>query len=476
MSNLALPIRSPPELPIGERLLSDERLAKLVSKGSARAFAVLYQRHHQALYRYCRSIVRNEEDAQDALQNAMMRALAALQRDQRDIAVRPWLFRIVHNEAVSLLRRRRPTASLTERFEPMDDGIESKIEQRERFAELRRDLQSLPERQRAALVMRELSGLSIQEIAAALSTTPGAAKQAIFEARSALADYQEGRAMECEAVRRAVSDGDGRILRARRLRAHLRDCQGCHDFQDMIGARTAELRALAPPLPAAAATTMLASVLSHGASGGHAGGIAAASGAALGKPAVVSLTMKALAGVAVVTAATAGTVHLVTGRGVHRPAAPPVVQRAHGSGGAQGLGTPAGSSAPLSAGTLGGPRAKAHRPTTARGLAAGGAAAILGGAAGRSGAEHGHRASSGTGALRAHQRHAPARAQHAPRSHSAPKSVRARPKRREGGTEKPRFGAGTAEPPVVSEALEPATTVAPGSEGKRIAAEKAGSP
>jgi RNA polymerase sigma factor (sigma-70 family) len=476
MSDLALPNRSPPELPMGERLSSDERLARLVSKGNARAFAVLYQRHHQALYRYCRAIVRNEEDAQDALQSAMLRALAALQRGQRDLAVRPWLFRIVHNEAVSLLRTRRPSASLTERFEPVDEGIEFKIEQRERFAALRRDLQCLPERQRAALVMRELSGLSIQEIAAALSTTPGAAKQAIFEARSALAEYQEGRAMECEAVRRAVSDGDGRVLRARRLRAHLRDCQGCHDFQDMIGARTAELRALAPPLPAAAATAMLASVLSHGASGGHAGGIAAASGAALSKPAVLSLTMKALAGVAVVTAATAGTVHFVTGPGVHRPAAPPVVQRAHSSAGAQGLGTAAGSSAPLSAGALGRPGTKAHRPTPDRGLTAAGAAALLAGGAGRSGAEHGHRASSGTGGLRAHQPHAPARAQHGRRVHSAPTPARARSKRQEGRTEKPRFGAGTAKPPVVTEVLEPATTVAPSSEGKRTAAEKAGSP
>ncbi len=192
MSDLALPIPRQPELALGGRLSSDERLARLVSRGSARAFTVLYQRHHQALYRYCRSVVRDEDDAQDALQSAMMRALAALQARERDLAVRPWLFRIVHNEAVSILRRRRPDVSLVEGLEPADGGVERTLEQRERFAALIADLQSLAERQRAALVMRESSGLSIEEIAAALSTSPGAAKQALFEARCALQEFAEG--------------------------------------------------------------------------------------------------------------------------------------------------------------------------------------------------------------------------------------------------------------------------------------------
>jgi RNA polymerase sigma factor (sigma-70 family) len=317
--------------------------------GSARAFAVLYRRHHQALYRYCRSIVHNEDDAQDALQSAMMRALAALQARERDVAVRPWLFRIVHNEAVSLLRRRRSNSSLVEGLEPVDGGLERKVQQRERFAELIADLQCLAERQRAALVMRELSGLSIEEIAAALSTSPGAAKQVVFEARRALQEFKEGRAMECEAVRRAISDGDGRVLRARKIRAHLRACQGCRDFELMIGARTAELHALAPPLPAAAATAMLLRLLAHG-TGGHSSGVAAAaSGATLGSHAAVSLTLKALAGVAIVGAAAAGTVHVASSSDRPRPihaltqrsarpgsAAPGTYESAHA-----GLGAPA---------------------------------------------------------------------------------------------------------------------------------------
>src|SRR3954453_11538215 len=96
----------------------DERLAKQVSAGSERAFAVLYERYHQQIYRYCRSILHNDADAQDALQSTFAAALGALQRAQRSAPLRPWLFRIAHNETISLLRRRGATTELSEWQEP----------------------------------------------------------------------------------------------------------------------------------------------------------------------------------------------------------------------------------------------------------------------------------------------------------------------------------------------------------------------
>jgi RNA polymerase sigma factor (sigma-70 family) len=319
MSEIALPIaRVSPGLALPGRLLSDERLAKLASAGSQRALTVLYERHHQALYRYCRSIVRDHDDAQDALQSTMTHAFLALRSSERDLAVRPWLFRIAHNEAVSILRKRRPDDCLVDEHLPSDMSVERTVDQRERLRVLVADLKALPERQRAALLMRELSGLPIEEIAAALSVSPGAAKQTVFEARSSLHELAEGRAMECETVRRAVSDGDGRVLRGRKIRGHLCDCPGCRDFQMMIATRSADLRALVPPLPAAAATAMLARVLAHSAGGGHAGGAAAASTAALGNHAAASLAVKALVTVTVMAAATAGTLHLARGLAEHK--------------------------------------------------------------------------------------------------------------------------------------------------------------
>jgi DNA-directed RNA polymerase specialized sigma24 family protein len=87
---------------------SDEALARRAGDGDDEAFAVLYGRYAPRLEAYCRAIVRHDEDARDAVQTTMTNALVALRRRDREIVVRPWLFRIAHNEAVTVLRRRRP--------------------------------------------------------------------------------------------------------------------------------------------------------------------------------------------------------------------------------------------------------------------------------------------------------------------------------------------------------------------------------
>ena len=125
------------------RWRSDERLARLSAAGDEAAFGVLYERHHQALYRYCRSIVRDEHDAQDALQGAMASALAGAGTWRPGVPVRAWLFRIAHNEAVSLLRRRRRVAALDEAPEPASASAESQVRERQRLATLVADLQDL---------------------------------------------------------------------------------------------------------------------------------------------------------------------------------------------------------------------------------------------------------------------------------------------------------------------------------------------
>src|SRR2546423_572904 len=234
--------------------LGDERLARLAAAGHARAFAVVYERHHQALYRYCRSILRHDADAQDALQSTFAAAFAALGRGQRDAPIRPWLFRIAHNEAVSLLRRRRPTTELSELSDASTASVEEQVAERDELSLLLHDLRKLTERQRSALVMRELSGLSHEEIAIALGTSLGAAKQTIYEARRSLFEFAEGRAMACDDIRKTLSDADGRTLRSRRVRAHLRECTRCSAFAAAIPARSADLRALTPALPTLAAT------------------------------------------------------------------------------------------------------------------------------------------------------------------------------------------------------------------------------
>lgn len=292
-------------LPIRLGLLSDERLARLVGGGSERAFAVIYERYHQRLYRYCRSILHDDADAQDALQSALAGAFGALRRGQRDAPLRPWLFRIAHNEAISLVRRRGDVGELTETVEQAVPSAEDRAGERARLALLVADLHELPERQRGALLMHELSGLAHKEIAIALGTSAGAAKQAIFEARGALAEFGEGRLMVCEDVRRTISDGDGRALRGRRVRAHLRDCGACAAFAAAIPARRADLQALAPPLAPVLAAGLLTRLLGAG-SGHGAGGVGGVAVGVAGKTVGATLATKALVGVAIVATAGAG--------------------------------------------------------------------------------------------------------------------------------------------------------------------------
>src|SRR5947209_7960187 len=112
----AMSVRVPPRAPAPRplKLLSDERLTKRIAAGDRAAFAEVFRRYQAPIYRYCRSLLRCEEDARDALQNAMASAMRALEGETREIALRPWLFRIAHNESMTLARRLRPHETLAE--------------------------------------------------------------------------------------------------------------------------------------------------------------------------------------------------------------------------------------------------------------------------------------------------------------------------------------------------------------------------
>jgi RNA polymerase sigma factor (sigma-70 family) len=286
---------------------SDDRLALRASQGDQRAFEAIYKRYHQDLYRFCLAMVGNPHDAQDTLQNTMVKALRGLRGEQRKIRLKPWLYRIARNESVETLRRRRDSAEL-EPQQAAVAGVTETAETRERLRTLLADLDQLPERQRTALVMRELSGLDFAQIGAAFGTSAAVARQTLYEARLSLRQLEAGREMRCGDVMRELSDADGRVTRRREIRAHLRSCADCRAFRDSIGKRHQDLAALAP-LPVAVSAGLLHGVLGGGAgaaTGGAASGagLAGSVGAGAGKAAAMSAAVKAAATVAV--AATVG--------------------------------------------------------------------------------------------------------------------------------------------------------------------------
>lgn len=168
------------------RTQPDRRLVTLVREGYETAFEEIVRRYGKALTRYAAAIVGSR--GEDVTQDAFSKALLALRRDDAEIELRPWLFRIVRNTALNDLRDSPPTPELLAEAIAGGKSPAEELERREELADLMRRLHSLPESQRAAIVMRELEGLSHEEIAAALGLSDGAARQAIYRARQALRD------------------------------------------------------------------------------------------------------------------------------------------------------------------------------------------------------------------------------------------------------------------------------------------------
>jgi RNA polymerase sigma factor (sigma-70 family) len=289
------------------RVLTDEKLAAMVAAGSDDAFATLYQRYHQPIYRYCLSLLHQEADARDALQSSMLAALSSLRARPIDGAFKPWLFRIAHNESISIIRGRTkepPTDA------PSTEAVSDDPETREQLRTMVSDLGALPDRQRGAIVMRELSGLSYAEIGAVLGTSEAAGKQLVYEARTAMQELREGHEMSCELVRERISAHDRRLLRGRKVRAHLRGCQPCQDFDEAIRRRRSAFALLAPPLSPLVAAAVLHDVFGGGGSVGGAGGAGTAAGASGlasgGFPVAAPLALKAAAAVVLAGAAGVG--------------------------------------------------------------------------------------------------------------------------------------------------------------------------
>ncbi len=139
------------------------------------------------LLRTAARVLGNREEALDVLQEAYLRAFGALVEGSFDrrAKVSSWLYRVVMNASLDALRarRRRPTVP----FEDSDqeapgNGTEARVA----LAELGKMLDVLPEDQRAALVLRELEGLSNAEVAEVLETTEGAIEQRLIRARATL--------------------------------------------------------------------------------------------------------------------------------------------------------------------------------------------------------------------------------------------------------------------------------------------------
>jgi RNA polymerase sigma factor (sigma-70 family) len=167
------------------RTQTDERLVDLVRAGSEPAFEAIVARYRRPLLRYCSRIL-SEERAEDAVQQTFVRAYGAMRKNSAELVLKPWLYRIAHNTALNALRDR---GLRHEELPESLDGVERPDQTLERSQDLRAvvdAVQDLPERQRDAIVLRELEGRSYDEIASELGVTDGAVRQLLNRARNTL--------------------------------------------------------------------------------------------------------------------------------------------------------------------------------------------------------------------------------------------------------------------------------------------------
>jgi RNA polymerase sigma factor (sigma-70 family) len=195
-----------PRLLLGTALRAqpDRRLVTLVREGYEAAFEEIDRRYRQSLNRFAASIVGG--CSEDVTQDALSKALLALRGSDAEIELRPWLYRILRNTALNDLRDRPPPSEELGEAIPGARSAAAEAEGRQELRELMERLRALPEPQRAAIVMRELEGLSHEEIAAALGVSGGAARQAIYRARAALREGL-GLLIPLPLVRAAIDHG-----------------------------------------------------------------------------------------------------------------------------------------------------------------------------------------------------------------------------------------------------------------------------
>jgi RNA polymerase sigma-70 factor (ECF subfamily) len=166
----------------------DHAYVQATLRGDLRAFEALVERHRDVVFRVA-SRVAGRADAEDVTQDAFLRAFHRLERFRADASFRAWLLQIAHNAAVDHLTRRRP--------EPVEDAGEQehgperevarlpaeRLESRERIARLERKLRGLSPEHRAVLVLRDIEGLSYEEIAGITQAPLGTVKTRLFRAR-----------------------------------------------------------------------------------------------------------------------------------------------------------------------------------------------------------------------------------------------------------------------------------------------------
>lgn len=164
--------------------LADPELVERIRAGDMRAMAVLMRRHNRMLYRTARAILRDDAEAEDAVQEAYLHAYRSLASFRGESKLSTWLVRIAANEA---LMRRRRNIGMAE-VVPLDPAIQAEEDHGDSMLRriLEKRIDALPDDYRAVFVLRALEELTVEETAAALGIPEATVRTRYFRARGLL--------------------------------------------------------------------------------------------------------------------------------------------------------------------------------------------------------------------------------------------------------------------------------------------------
>jgi RNA polymerase sigma-70 factor, ECF subfamily len=196
MAHVDSPVRQPTAAP-----LADHELAARAAAGDGAAFTVIMRRHNRLLFRTARAILKSDAEAEDALQEAYLRAWRAIDGFRHEAKLSTWLARIVINESLARLRRERGALviplhteiepSLDRALEePMDNDADRQPEGVAMRAELRHLLEAsidrLPDAFRSVFILRAIEEMSVEDVAVALDLPEATVRTRLFRARGLL--------------------------------------------------------------------------------------------------------------------------------------------------------------------------------------------------------------------------------------------------------------------------------------------------
>ena len=295
------------------KLQGDAKLIAMARSGNAGAFETIVDRYQPRLLGFCRQMLGSTEDAEDVLQEVFVNAYRAMLADEREINLRPWLYRIARNRSLNHLRK--PTADAQESMDmvPVVEAASTaeKVSNREEFRQLLDDVGKLPETQRSALLLREMDAMSYEEIAATMETSVPSVKSLLVRARISLAEASQARQLTCGEVRLELAEAaEGLRKVSGPVRRHVRDCDECADFRTQVRSNDKAMAALAPAGLLVAFKSFVLGKLGFGGAGGGAtaGGASGGAGAAGATASAAGATTAGAGATAAATSAGAGAV------------------------------------------------------------------------------------------------------------------------------------------------------------------------